>query len=351
MGINIATDPHFSRQSLTQAINVFPRQFDFLLRLGLFKTPVTPIDTTFVSIVKNESGLALIPVKSRNGDTNKNTQKQDKRVFFEVPHLPLDDAISPEDIQNLEMFVSNVNNGSVDPITAFVTKLNRQMQELGRKHDITHEFYRLQACNGFIKDADGTTLVDLYDVFGITRANFQSDIDFGTSTTDIVGAMTDINEEIENNISDDSIGLDINGFDVTSFGLAGKSLWKKLINSAQAKEAYQFQQGQQNNPLTADLRKVGFIYGGTMWFKYGAKIGNTPFVADNKALILPAGSDNTFEEYAAPANYNDTVNTLGEEKYAKIVEPNNKKGAILETQSNRLALCKRPDTLHEITDQ
>ncbi len=350
MGINITTDPHFSQPALTQAINVFPRQFGFLEELGLFGAMPKSVSSTFVKIVKTNSGLALIPVKSRQGDTNKNSQKQDQAIIIEVPHYPLDGPINAEDMQNLEMFVPNTNNGKVDPVNIFSQKINQQLMELSRKHDITHEYNRIKACNGYILDADGSTLVDLYALYGLTRANFQKNIDFGTGTTDIVGAMGNINDEMENNISDDSIGLSSNGMEFTSFAFAGKTLWNKLINSTQAKEAYQFQQGLQNQPLRQDLRKIGFIYGGTMWFKYIAKVGGTQFVADTKALLVPAGTGNTFEEYVAPANYNDTVNTLGEQKYAKIVEPNNKKGATLETQSNHLALCKRVDTCFEITD-
>ena len=350
MALDITTDPRFSRSVLTQAINVFPRQYGFLGQLGLFGPSVTPIDTTFVSIVKNNGGLALIPAKSRDGETNKNSQKSDRKITIEIPHLPLDDAISANDMQNLMTYTANTNNGMVDPAQTFQMKLNRQMQELGRKHDITHEYYRIQALNGYIKDADGSVLVDLYQLFGLTRANFQTNIDLGLAATDITGAMGVVNDAIEDKMSDDTIGLSVNGFDVTSFGMASPEFWRKLTSSAQAKEAYQFQQGLQNNPVVADLRKTGFVYGGTLWFNYNAKVTGTQFVPAGKAFVVPAGTSNTFEEYAAPANYNDTVNTLGEEKYAKIVEPNNKKGATLETQSNRLALAKRPDTLWEITD-
>lgn len=350
MALDITTDPRFSTTELTQAINVFPRQYGFLGELGIFGPSVTPIDNTFVSIVKNNGSLALIPVRSRNGDTNKNPQDKANKITIEVPHLPLDDSIEPEDVQNLMMHVANTNNGMVDPVQNFMTKLNQKMQGMGRKHDITHEYYRAQALNGFIKDANGDILVDLYTLFGLTRGDFQKNIDLGTAATDISGAMSEINDEIENNISDDSIGIAVGGSDVTSYGIASPTFYRALIGHEKVKEAWQFQQGQPN-VLRDDLRKVGFVYGGTLWFNYNAKVGATKFVADGKALIVPAGTSETFEEYTAPANYNDTVNTLGQEKYAKIINRRNDKGADLETQSNRLALTKRPDTCFEVTNQ
>ena len=350
MSTSIITDPRFSRRELTQAINIFPRLYGFLGQLGIFGGTPSPIDTTFVSIVKNNGSLSLIPVKSRQGDTNKNSKDKDAKITIEVPHLPLDDSINPEDMQNLLTYIANTNNGEVDPVEVFMAKLNRQLQTMSRKHDITHEFYRANALNGYIKDSDGTILVDLYTLFGLTRSNFQKDLDLGTASTDISGAMMEINDEIEDNISDDEIGLVERGMQVTSYGIASPTFFRSLIAHDKVKAAYQFQQGQPN-PLRDDLRQIGFVYGGTLWYNYSAKVGATKFVADGKALIVPAGTANTFEEYAAPANYNDTVNTLGEPKYAKIIERLNGKGADLETQSNRLALTKRPDTCFEITDQ
>lgn len=347
--VSIVDDPRFTRRELTQAINVFPRLYGFLGRLGIFGANPEPIDTTFVSIVKNNGSLSLIPVKSRQGDTNKNSKDKDQKITIEVPHLPLDDSINAEDMQNLELHLANTSNGTVNPVETFMAKLTSQMKGMSRKHDITHEFYRANALNGYIKDSDGSTLVDLYTLFGLTRANFQQNIDLGTASTDITGAMMAINDSIEDKISDDEIGLVDRGMQVTSYGIASPEFFRALINHDKVKAAYQFQQGQPN-PLRDDLRQIGFVYGGTLWYNYNAKVGATPFVTAGKALIVPAGTMNTFEEYAAPANYNDTVNTLGEPKYAKIIERLNGKGADLETQSNRLALTKRPDTCWEVTN-
>lgn len=350
MTVSVLSDPRFSFRELTSAINVFPRSWSLIQALGIFGASPTPIDTNFVTIHQSKTGLGLIPSKSRLGDTNHKIGKRDKQITIEVPHLPLDDAINPNDLQNLQLWIANATSQGIDPAANFQAKIAQKLSVLSRDHDFTHEYYRAKALNGFIKDADGTTLVDLYTLFGLTRASFVEAVDFTTSTTDVRGIYSDTNEKVLDAASDDSVGLVQAGFNVTSYALCSQNYWNGLINHDTVKDAYQFQQGQQNQPLTQDLRQTGFIFGGVWHFLYTAKdpASGDLFVPDKSAFLCPAGTQNTFEEFAAPANYNDTVNTLGEEKYAKIVEKANGKGADLETQSNRLALGKRPDMLFEM---
>lgn len=350
MTVSVLDDPRFSFRELTSAINVFPRSWSLIQSLGVFGAVPTPIDSTFVTVYQSKTGLGLIPAKSRNGDTNHIIGQRDKQITIQVPHLPLDDAINPEDMQNLLMFQANATNQAMDPATNFQQKVVQKLQVLSRSHDFTHEYYRAKALNGFIKDADGTTLVDLYTLFGLTRANFVKAVDLGTSTTDVRGIYSDTNELVLDKASDDSVGLVQSGFNVTSYALCSQAYWNLLINHDTVKDAYQFQQGLQNQPLTQDLKQTGFIFGGVWHFLYTAKdpVSGDLFVPAKSAFLFPAGTSNSFEEYAAPANYNDTVNTMGQEKYAKIVPAANDKGAKLESQSNRLALAKRPDTMFEM---
>jgi len=54
---------------------------------------------------------------------------------------------------------------------------------------------------------------------------------------------------------------------------------------------------------------------------------------------------NLFLTYYAPANYVETVNTIGLPVYAKQASMKFDKGIELETQSNPLNLCLRPTCL------
>ena len=349
MALSLVTDPRFTVNALSSAINAFDRQYGFLGELNLFGPVTNKLTTTFVQIAKINGSLALIPAQSRTGETNKHGTPKTQKITIEVPHLPLDDFLNADDIANLE---TALLAGDDVVVASFVQIVGQKLMAMSRKHDITHEYYRAQALNGYVKDADGSILVDLFALFGVTRANNQHDLDLGAAAPGIISKLSEINDSIEDGISDDTIGTIWNGFEVTSGCIASPTFFRKLINNAEVKDAYQLQVGNAvNNPRTQDLRQRGFVYGGTVFFNYNAKVASTDFVTAGTGLVFPLGTNDTFEEHSAPGNYMETVNQIAEDMYSKIVPTRNEKGADIETQSNRLALCKRPQTLHQITDQ
>ncbi len=54
---------------------------------------------------------------------------------------------------------------------------------------------------------------------------------------------------------------------------------------------------------------------------------------------------NTFETVFAPADFTETVNTIGKEVYAKQEPRKFNRGIDLHTQSNPLPICYRPGEL------
>jgi hypothetical protein len=61
------------------------------------------------------------------------------------------------------------------------------------------------------------------------------------------------------------------------------------------------------------------------------------------------GTVDTFGTYFAPADFNETVNTLGQPVYAKQAPRQFDRGTDLHTQSNPLPMCHRPGVLVKLT--
>ena len=101
-----------------------------------------------------------------------------------------------------------------------------------------------------------------------------------------------------------------------------------------------------------DVRK-GFTYGGITFKEYRgkavARIGENVvvrrFIEAGEAHAFPAGTIDTFGTYFAPADFNETVNTLGLSLYAKQEPRKFDRGTDLHTQSNPLPMCHRPGVL------
>ena len=73
------------------------------------------------------------------------------------------------------------------------------------------------------------------------------------------------------------------------------------------------------------------------------------FIAPGEAHCFPLGTVDTFGTYFAPADFNETVNTLGEPIYAKQEPRKFERGTDLHTQSNPLPMCHRPGVLVKLT--
>jgi hypothetical protein len=63
------------------------------------------------------------------------------------------------------------------------------------------------------------------------------------------------------------------------------------------------------------------------------------------AYIYPLGVPNLFLTVFAPADYIETVNTMGKPRYVKQYTMQNDKGVHMDTQMNALNWCTRPTTL------
>ena len=64
---------------------------------------------------------------------------------------------------------------------------------------------------------------------------------------------------------------------------------------------------------------------------------------------FPLGTVDTFGTYLAPADFNETVNTLGQPLYAKQEPRTFGRGTDLHSQSNLLPICHRPEVLVKAT--
>ena len=109
-----------------------------------------------------------------------------------------------------------------------------------------------------------------------------------------------------------------------------------------------------NTPAAEQLRQSyvsnGMIYGaydvfGVMYENYRGAVGGTSFIDTNKAYFFPVGVPGLFKTFISPADYVETVNTLGQRLYSKVFPMENDKGVNMETQMNFVNICTRPNVL------
>jgi hypothetical protein len=74
-------------------------------------------------------------------------------------------------------------------------------------------------------------------------------------------------------------------------------------------------------------------------------VNGTAFIGTDECQIFPLGVPGLFKSVRSPADYIETVNTMGERLYAKQYRMANDKGVHLDSQTNSLHYCSRPKAL------
>jgi len=323
-----ATDA-FHMVALTAALNKLPNLYGRLEQLNLM--PAEGVRTRTLILEEMNGVLSLLPTRPVGAPATLGAQAKRKLRSFVIPHIPHEDVVLPEEVQGLRAF------GSDNQLEALANLIAAKLQTMRNKHAITLEHLRMGALKGVILDADGSVLYDLYSEFGITpkSVNFA----LTANTTEVLTKILEVKRHIEDNLKGE--------FMTGVMCLCSQGFYDALTTHPKVKEAFlYFQRSQQ---LGNDYR-TGFSFGGVTFEEYRGQAtdaaGNVrKFIADDEAHFFPLGTANTFRTYFAPADFNETANTLGLPLYAKQEPRKFDRGTDLHTQSNPLPICLRPEVL------
>ena len=317
--ISIFEDDAFSITSLLASINeehVIPGQ---IAASGLFTEEGST--TVTQQIEKDGDVLELVAAAPRGAPGQVVIGSKRSLIPFNCVHLPQEFTIMADEIQGIRAFGSRTElQGVQDLVNAKQNKARGQL-------DLTHEYQRIGAIKGQVVDKDGSILVDLFQMFGLEQQKLE--MEFGVVDVSVrAGEALDMQEDVLGNATGTG-----------AIAWCGKNFWADLISDDSVKEAYLNHEAA--SALRGDRRQA-FEFGGVLWIRYRGKIGGVPFVGDNDAYLVPEGVPGLFKSVFAPANYMETVNTLGLPYYTKLERMKYDKGVTGETQSNPLHICSRP---------
>ena len=323
----------FDMTALTASINLLPNNYGKIESMNLF--PGKAVRFRHIAVEEKNGVLNLLPTQHPGAPGT--VGKRDKRKVrtFSIPHIPHDDVVLPEEVQGIRAF------GSETEIQALANVLTDHLQSMRNKHAITLEHLRMGALKGVILDADGSTLVNLYDEFEIQPKEVSFAL--GTATTDVKKKCLEVLRHIEDNLRGEYM--------TSVHTLVSPEFFDALTSHAPVKEAYE--RWRDGLGLRADMRS-GFTFAGITFEEYRGQAtdpdGNVRrFIAQDTAHCFPLGTSETFSTYFAPADFNETVNTLGKPLYAKQEPRRFERGTDLHTQSNPLPMCHRPGVLVKLT--
>jgi hypothetical protein len=331
--LDIFNNNAFGVVSLTDAINKPLFAPGRLGQMGLFNE--RGVTTTTIVLEEKDGNLILIPPTPRGGPGN--TLGKNKAIArpFVVPHFEINDAIYADEVQGVRAWGTENQLQTVMGVVADRIGIHRP------SHEVTLEYQRIGAVIGLITYADGAT-TDLFASFGIAQ---DAEIDFNLDDpAPAPGALRKAVAAVIRQVSNNLGGIPFAGL----HALCGDAFFDALLAHPEVRATFL------NNPAAAELRKAyvmngmsfgSFEFGGIIWENYRGAVGGTGFINTNKCHIFPLGVPNLFRTYFAPADYVETVNTIGQRIYLKQYLMENDKGINLDSQMNALSLCTRPKAL------
>ena len=322
MHMDIFNDDAFSVVSLTKAIEDTPFVPGRVGQLGIFSEE--GVSTTSISIEKIGSTVSLVPAASRGSSGRPMGNDKRQMIPFTATHLPQRASILADEVQNLRAF------GSESEVETAQRLMNRKLAKMRRDLDTTIEYQRIGAIKGSILDSDGTTeLLNLHTAFGTSVTSHS--LVLGTAGTPVRNKVIEARRKMEAALG----GLTYSGARV----LCSASFFDALVGHAKVEAAFD---RYMNGEFLREDQRGGFYFAGVFWEEYRGQVGATKFIADGEAWMVPEGVPDLFVTNYAPADYMETVNTLGQAYYAKQEPKDFGKGIDVETQSNPIHICTRP---------
>ncbi len=317
---------HFTLTTLTAMVNELPYKPGTVSRMGLFEEQ--GVNTLTVQIDHYEGVLSLVPVSERGGPAQGGRDGTRKVIPFTIPHLKQDRTVRADEVQNVRAF------GTENQLEAIETLLRQRQTDMRNNLEYTLESHRLAAIMGEYFDAGGNR-ISLHDQFGVKKQTHAMGLD--KDATDVRGRLAALVDKIDEALG----GLARDGI----VALCSPTFYDALVAHPQVQKYYL------NWQAAAELRGADslteFSFLGVRFIRYR---GTTDVgIPKDAAFAFPTGVNGLFLTRFAPADYAETVNTIGLPYYSKLWPLEMNRGWTLEVQSSPLNICTRPQSVVKLT--
>lgn len=332
--LDIFKNDAFSVTSLTDFVNDLKYRPGRIGEMGLFST--TPVATTSIAIERIGDILQLVKPTPRGGPGETRDMPKRTMINLSVPHFQRDWCVMADEVQGVRA------KGTQDELETVQRVVGEKIAANTGDMDMTEELARLGAVSGIVTYADGTTL-NLFDAFGVTE---ETEIDFDLDNANPADGI--LRQKATKVIRAMKKRLGAVPF-ASVHAFVGDTFFDQLLQHKEVRDTYK---GWNEAQILRDSY-VGpnrssnptFKFGDIVWENYGEIDGEGVGINTLKSRFFPVGVANLFKSYTAPADYVETVNTLGERLYAKQWPMPNDKGINGELQMNELNICTRPGAL------
>lgn len=334
--MNVFAADAFRMAELTGAVNKIPRIPTILGDMGLFE--VRAIRTEVATFDQKDGTIGLIQTSPRGAPLAASVRDPQTMRYLSAPRIAKQDSVTASELANLRAW------GTESELAVVQTEVAERMQRLAGDVNLTWENMRLGAVQGIVKDADGSTLYDLYSKFDVSQA---AEVDFDLdNASPLSGALRKKCSETIRAARRAAGNAWIRGRTYLG-GLADDVFWDQLIAHPEVRATYL------NQVAAAELR--GEAASGVLDFG-GVKFMHYDGTDDNSTVKVPTGTCKFFPVDTAPGfwqvvltpgEFFDTINQPGQPMYALTLPDTSGRNAyvLLEVYSYPIFVCTRPAAL------
>lgn len=334
---DIFNNDAFSVSQLTGTIVDIPRVPTMLGDMRLFSE--SGITTPTFMIERKGMSLNLVPTAPRGGVGQPLKSNDRKMIPIATVHLPQRDQILADVVYGVRAF------GSETEVESLSNIVRERMVQMRSNLDLTLEYHRVGALKGLVVDADGSTpILNVYSTFGMNQT---------TQFWNIATPGTSIDPtELTQNLKA-AIRAKLGGRSFTRVRVVCSSgFLKKYRAHNKMKEAYtRWQDGAylRSSGTAANGMSVDFEFDSVAFSVYEGEVGGNELIEDGFAYAFPEGVPGMFRTVYSPADYMETVNTVGVPYYAKQERMSFDKGVELEAQSNPICFNQLPEAVIKLS--
>lgn len=325
---DIFNDDAFGVVNLAALVNNQPFTPGQVGALGIFEEQ--GVDTTSIAFDLIDGTITLVGPTTRGGPGETRDHDRARITNLSVPHFQRDDAILADEVQGKRQLGENS-----DQRETLQNKIVAKSMTHFRDFDVTIEHQRMGALSGIVLDKNGNTMYNLFNVFDVSAQSTKF-FDLGAASPGsgvLRDACDDAIETVEN-------ALGASPYDHVH-AICGRTFYKALFKHKEVVDSFK------NTVEAAQLRQGlprKFEFGNIQFERYRTG-GVSGLVADDQCKIFPVGVPGLFKTFFGPADYEETVNTIGLPRYVKQFPMPNGKGRNLEIQTNPLNICTKPRVL------
>lgn len=326
----------FKLVSMLGAIESIDHKPQRLGDMGIF-TP-KPVRTEKLAIESRAGVLSLIKTSQRGAPLAERTTE--KRVIrdFRTVRIAKEDRIMASELADIRAFGTE---SELMQVQAEVARRLAGPAGLMSEAEMTLENMRLGAIQGVVKDADGSTIIDWFDAFGVTQA---TEIDFDLdNASPASGAVRKKCSQVVRAMMKESKGVWLPTTQV--YALCGDAFWDDLTAHAEVRQTYL--NTQEARDLRLGVAYESFNYGGITFENYrSTDDGTTVAIATDTAKFFPVNAPGAFLEVFSPGERFEHIGQLGKPFYPMIVPDRDRDMyADIELYSYPLHVCTRPAML------